>query len=109
MAPGLRAGRRSDGFLLPGRKHGPAHPGSTGRRRILRRPAPTPRLAFRVDGPEHSEPVGEGVEIAGPVDTVPFETRHLEHPKSSLGHPDIDEGLHLEPVSPEHLPRIVAI
>src|SRR5664280_2089524 len=55
-----------------------------------------------MNGPQHAEAIGKGIEIACAKTTVGFEARNLRNPKAGLRDPNIDQGLHLEADSPLH-------
>src|SRR5487761_740172 len=57
--------------------------------------------AFDQDGPQHAQPVTEGVQIAHPVDPGMLETWNLDDLESCLRYPHMDQCLDLEAVAPQ--------
>jgi hypothetical protein len=62
-----------------------------------------------VDGAQHPDPVGEGVEVAVSEMAAVLEARDLGHHQPGLGDAHVDQGLDLEAVPPAHGPRIGAL
>ena len=68
-------------------------------------PAGTPSV-LDADGLEHPQAIGERMQIALAEHPSALEARYLHHPQAGLGDAYVDEGLHLEAVTPQHHRRI---
>src|ERR1035437_4835073 len=63
----------------------------------LARPA-----ALGQDGTQHPDPVRDGFQVADPVQARLLDAADLDDPGAGLGHADMNQGLDLEPVTPQH-------
>ena len=61
--------------------------------------------ALRQNSVQHPDSVWDGLKVADAVQPHPLQAADLDDPGTGAGNPDIDEGLDLEPITPQHAVR----